>query len=642
MRRDENRPNFTFLWALGALSAVCWVFEPVLGEAIQTGGNLAAPMVVNDPEGLWMRGAVACLFVLLGIYEQATLARLESRAGEYKKVVASLPDMVWTATGAGPRMFLSPALERVFGHSAEAYAKDDGGLWWNSIHPDEREKVRDAYRRLFATETPFALQYRLRRQDGAWVWVEERSVLTYEKDGVRRANGVVADITERKKGEEARAFANQVDPLTRLPGRHLLHDRLRQTLAHARRHDHQSAILFLEIAGLKEVAENLGREVADPLLKEVTARVHRIVREEDTVARYDDQHLVVVLTDIAEPPHASRVTRELIHELNTLVEVQGQVLALGVNVGLSFFPADGDLPETLVKNAATAMERSRERGRNTYELYTREMHEAAVTRLRTEAALRRAVENDELELHYQPQLDLRTDRTIGLEALVRWNRPGAGMVGPVHFVPLAEETGLIVPMGLWILRAACTRMTTWKSAGVAPGRVSVNVSARQFEDGRLAPQVARILTETALAPEHLELEITESALVRNEDAARKTLHALKDMGVRIAVDDFGTGQAALAYLKRFPIDTLKIDRLFVISCAEDRQDAAIIRAVIGMAHNLGLEVVAEGVETDAQLAFLRANGCDTAQGYLLGKPMAADGVSRLLGRQATANGTAAD
>jgi EAL domain-containing protein (putative c-di-GMP-specific phosphodiesterase class I) len=355
------------------------------------------------------------------------------------------------------------------------------------------------------------------------------------------------------------------------------------------------------------------------------------VRDEDTVARHDDTHLVVVLPAIPEARHAARVTREVIHALDPVIEVDGQPLSLGVNVGLSFFPTDGADPETLIKHAASAMGRSRRRGRNSYELYTPDMHQAAVRRIHLEASLRRAVEREEMTLHFQPVFDLKTGRAAGVEALVRWNGPDGSPVTPGEFIPIAEETGLIVPLGAWILRAACLQMTRWHRAGLAPGRLAVNVSARQLEGDVLPETVRAVLAETGLPAADLELEITESALVRNAEEAVKTLERVREMGVSLAVDDFGTGHAALAYLRRFPIDTLKIDRTFVAPCAGDPEDAAIIQALIQMAHSLRLRVVAEGIETEAQLAFLKSHGCDQGQGFLLARPGPPEVVAGLLG-----------
>jgi diguanylate cyclase (GGDEF)-like protein/PAS domain S-box-containing protein len=628
--RRKTRRNFTFLWALGALSALAWVFEPALGQAIETGGILAGPMTLGDAGDLWLRGAVAGLFVLLGLYEQTTLSRLEGGSGRFQDLLEALPDMVWTARDGGPREFLSPGLKRAYGHTPDEYARGGGRLWWDGVHPDDRSRVRRAWDRLFTADAPFSLEYRVRRGDGAWIWVEERSVLTFRREGSRYANGIVRDITERKRTADADRAARRLDPVTSLPGRELLEDRLRQAVAFARRHRHQVAVLYVGVGGLREAADTLGRGVADPLLKAVAKRLRRLVREEDTVARHDDLNLVVVLPDLPEARHAARVTQAIIAAVDTVFEVRDHHVSLGANVGLSFYPTDGHDPEVLIKNAAAAMERSRRRGRNTYEIYTADLHRASVRRLKLEATLRRALDAGQLGLHFQPQIDLASGAMVGLEALVRWTHPEEGPVSPGEFIPLAEETGLILPLGAWVLNTACMQMQRWQRAGLAPPRVSVNVSARQLEGQALVDTVTRALKETRLDPHRLELEITESALVRNADEARAALERLKAVGVGLAVDDFGTGQAALAYLKRFPVDTLKIDRAFVASCADDAEDAAIVRAVIAMAHSLRLTVVGEGVETEAQLAFLKAVGCDAAQGYLLGRPGPAEAVTRLL------------
>jgi diguanylate cyclase (GGDEF)-like protein len=481
-----------------------------------------------------------------------------------------------------------------------------------------------------AGDVAFKLEYRVRHKDGHWVWIQDRSVFSYLQGRVRHANGVVTDISEQRRDEEEKRSAHQLDLATGLPGRELLYDRLSQALAQARRHRHQVAVLFLELVGIKPVHDSLGPLVTNPLIKDLARRLAGSVREEDTVARYDDDHLVVVLPQIAEARHASRVTQKVIQTLDAVVEVRGHQISVASCVGLSFFPTDGDDPDTLVRNAAAAMERARRRGANSYELYTPEMHEAAVRRLRMEAGLRRALEKGELDLAYQPQVDLATGRVIGVEALLRW-RTGAGeTIPPGEFVPVAEETGLIMPIGAWALRTACAAVRAWEQEGLPPLRIAVNAAPRQFEEGGLTALVQEILRDTGLPPGRLELEITEGALMRNTEVAASTLNGLKALGVRLAVDDFGTGHASLAYLKRFPIDALKIDRAFVADCTENAEGAAIVRAVIAMGHSLRLEVIAEGVETEAQLAFLTDLGCDAAQGFLLARPSPAPGVVGLL------------
>jgi len=630
MKEQHRRPNFTFLWALGAFSALAWVFEPFMGQAIESGGLIAGRLVIDQPDAVWMRGAVAGLFVLLGLYEQVTLSRLEDRARAFGDLVRNLPDAVWTSRAGGPRNFLSAHLEKMLGFPPEAYLKDGGILWWDSIHPEDRARVRHAHDRLFVADVPYKLEYRVRHRNGAWVWIQDRSVFTYMQGGVRHANGVISDISERRRDEEAKRFAHQLDGATGLPGRELLYDRLGQALAQARRHRHQVAVLLLELVGVKSARDSLGPHVTNPLVKDLAGRLAASVREEDTVARYDDDHLAIVLPQISEARHASRVTQKVIDTLNAVVEVRGHQISIASCVGVSFFPTDGDDPDTLVRNAGAAMERARRRGPNSYELYTREMHEAAVRRLRMEAGLRRALEKGELDLAYQPQVDLGTGRVIGVEALLRWRTASGENIPPGEFVPVAEETGLIMPIGAWALRTACAAVRAWEGAGLRPLRMSVNVAPRQFEEGGLTALVDEILRDTGLPPSRLELEITEGALMHNTEAAVSTLDALKELGVRLAVDDFGTGHASLAYLKRFPIDALKIDRAFVNDCADTAEGAAIVRAVIAMAHSLRLEAIAEGVETEAQLTFLTEHACDAAQGFLLARPAPAAGLVTLL------------
>jgi predicted signal transduction protein with EAL and GGDEF domain len=356
------------------------------------------------------------------------------------------------------------------------------------------------------------------------------------------------------------------------------------------------------------------------------------VRKDDTVGRQGGDEFVVVLSDLGREDEAALVAEKILGALAAPLYLQGRELFISASVGVAIYPRDGQDTETLIKAADTALFRAKDQGRNTYCFFTAEMNANVLARLELERDLRHALERNELVLHYQPQYSLADGRIIGAEALVRWRHPERGLVSPAKFIPIAEETGLIEEIGAWVLHTACTQMQSWRNAGSDVPRVAINLSARQFHRRQLAEQVASILGQTGLPPDYLELELTESMLMHDAESAADILGDLKRLGVSLAVDDFGTGYSSLAYLKRFPIDRLKIDRSFVCSLPEDQEDAALVRAIVSLAGSLALEVIAEGVETVEQRDFLRARGCDLAQGYLFAAPMAAEDLIGLLSR----------
>jgi len=630
MGKRQNRPNFTLLWAAGAFAAICWLIEPLISGIVATGSVLAGVVVAPEAGDLSVRGGIAFLFILMGLYEQTMLARLEKSERRYHELVERIPDVTWTAGRSGERLFVSPNAATVLGHAPEALVAGGATLWWGGVHPDDAAEVRAAFAALFETDTPFDVEYRMRRGDGRWIWLHDRAVATYLSGGRQLADGVITDVTDRKEAQEALHYVSYFDTLTGLPNRTLLRDRLGQGLAQARRHGGGVAVLMLNVVGLREVHDTHGDRAAERVLKDVVQRLTGTVREEDTVARWGGDDLAVVLPDTHDLSTAAQVAQKLIGVLDTVVEADGHRLPMGACVGISLFPAHGADSETLLRNAATAMDRGRALGRNSYQVYTQDMHTRAAHRMKLEAGLRQAIERDEIRVVYQPQVDVTDGRIVGMESLARWESPDRGLVMPGEFIPLAEETGLIVPIGLKLLEQSCAETKAWADQGLPPVRVSVNLSGRHFWGAGLADSVAGILTRTGLDPRCLELEITEGTMMQNVAQTVRTLERLKAMDLRVAIDDFGTGHAALSYLKRFPVDTLKIDRSFVIDCHRDPDDAAITRAIIAMAHSLRLEVVAEGVEEEAQLAFLRDHGCKVVQGYLFSRPVAPREMAALL------------
>ena len=411
------------------------------------------------------------------------------------------------------------------------------------------------------------------------------------------------------------------DPLTTLPNRILLEDRISQAVVHSGRHGTTCGILFVDIDRFKTVNDSLGHFVGDELLKGVASRLESLVRREDTVSRLGGDEFVILLTEIANPEDAEEVANKILAGLGQPFRIHTHELIITPSIGVSLFPLHGQSAQTLLTNADAAMYSAKKQGRNNVQVFSAHMKTSFPERLKLETDLRRALERGEFQLHYQPMVDMKSALVVGMEALLRWNHPDRGLISPADFIPLAEETGLIVPIGRWVIEAACAQSKAWQEQGLGKLRLSVNISAVQFRQKDLLDTIARALSLSGLAPEHLEVEITESTVMQNAAEATLTLEQLSESGVLISIDDFGTGYSSLSYLKSFPINTLKIDRSFIREISEDKEDAAIVRAIIGLAHNLGLRVVAEGVETRRQLEFLRHLESDEYQGYYSSRPL---------------------
>ena len=497
---------------------------------------------------------------------------------------------------------------------------------------EDREFFAEMWRKL-AVEGSWQGEIWDRRKDGEiypkWLNI---SALRNEQGEICHYIGSFIDISQIKNAEASIRFLAHHDPLTGLPNRFTLQARLTQTLADARRFQHGVAVLFLDLDRFKTINDSLGHPVGDQLLIEVARRLNQSVRETDTVARLGGDEFVLVLPHINHPLEVVKIARGIVRTLSQPVRLGEQLLHTSPSIGVALFPGDGEDVETLLKNADTAMYHAKAQGRATYQFFKPEMNEAAQQRLSLENDLRLALERAEFRLHFQPQFQLANGRLAGLEALIRWQHPEQCMISPAKFIPVAEETGLILPIGDWVLREACRLARQWQQQGLLTVPVAVNVSARQFRQPGFVEVVQQILGASQLPPELLELEITESAVMEAEAGAVATLRRLHNMGVQLAIDDFGTGYSSLNYLKSFPLHKLKIDQSFVRDLEHDPNDAAISLAIIGLAHNLGLQVIAEGIETEAQLQLLRSHGCDTGQGFLLGRGEPAAETEALLKR----------
>jgi diguanylate cyclase (GGDEF)-like protein/PAS domain S-box-containing protein len=535
----------------------------------------------------------------------------------YRLMAENTSDMISRHSEGGIARYVSPASRALLGWEPWEMT---GISAYDFIHPHDRDTVKEAQHVMIAERTPATISYRMRNKRGEYVWFETTTRALMTSTGVvQEVIAVSRDITERRRAEEQIEYQAYHDALTGLPNRLLFKDRLTVALAHARRVSRPLAIMFLDLDRFKLVNDTLGHSVGDQLLRVVATRLASTLREEDTIARMGGDEFTVLLSRV-DADGAAKIAAKLLETIALPIEIEGQELFITTSIGIALYPNDGESAETLLKDADNAMYRAKDAGRNSYQLCTPAMNVRALERLALENSLRRALDRNELVLHYQPQVSLETGETVGMEALLRWQHPELGLVPPARFIPIAEDTRLIVPIGEWVIREACRQTKRWHAGGLPGIRVAVNLSPRQFQQADLKRVIATALSDAELDPSFLELEITESTAMQNTERTVAFLTSLRDMGIKISIDDFGTGHSSLNYLRSFPIDSVKIDQTFVHQIESSQSDRAIIAAVIAMAHGLGLRVTAEGVETQEQLSFLRAEKCDDVQGYLFSKP----------------------
>jgi diguanylate cyclase (GGDEF)-like protein/PAS domain S-box-containing protein len=501
------------------------------------------------------------------------------------------------------------------------------------VPADERADLKEQLERLLrGGDQALRSERRMLCADGLEIWTNCHVVVQRGRDGEPLSCILqVADITEMKTSQRRMERLAFYDTLTELANRRLFNDRLSQAVEHCRRHDVQAALLYLDLDQFKRVNDTLGHESGDALLKEVALRLLSCVRKEDTVGRPGGDEFTILLYDIDTPDHAGNVAAKILRELERPITISGHQLIVTTSIGITVIPDDGVDPNALTKNADLAMYRAKEKGRNNYQFYSEDLNTNAVQRLRTEHELRRALERSEFELHFQPSVRISDQTIVGVECLLRWNHPERGLVGPDEFIPVAEDTGAIVDIGNWVISEACAAGQLMIDQHGAPLCIAVNISTRQFRDPNLVDTIRSSLRRAQLEPGNLEIEITETMLMEDVEAAASIVERLHRLGVRLAIDDFGTGYSSLNYLKKFPIDTVKVDKTFVADIPESSDDMEITAAVIAMAHRLRMEVVAEGVETHAQLEFLAEQRCDFAQGYLFSRALRLQELGALLG-----------
>ncbi len=534
------------------------------------------------------------------------------------------------------RFTYSEGLNTLFGRPGDSHHVDYRVLK-ERLHPEDRELFDAAMHHSLKQGDDFQVDYRVVWPDGSVHWVANRGQVHRDADGrAQRVIGVAMNITERKLAEQRIAHMAHHDALTGLPNRVLLRDRIQQAIAQAHRAGSQLAVLFLDLDRFKTINDSLGHQLGDRLLQSVASRILVCVREGDTVSRVGGDEFVIVIPGIGAASDASAVAAKILEVLATAFHLHGNDLHVAASIGISLYPADGSDAETLMRNADTAMYHAKDSGRANYQFFTQHMNVQAQQRLTLETSLRRGLENDEFELHYQPIFELRDRSVTGFEALLRWHPPGGtAVVPPSEFIAAAEECGIIVPLGEWVLREALHRARAWQSPGRALS-IAVNVSAHQLARPSFVEGLRNLVAETGIDPGLVELEVTEGVIIEGAGEAREALFQLAALGVEIAIDDFGTGYSGLAYLKRLPIDTVKIDQSFVRDLTVDPDDAAIVTAIVAMSRSLGIDVVAEGVETEEQLEELKRLGCQRAQGFLLARPMTAANVVRFLSRATSA------
>jgi diguanylate cyclase (GGDEF)-like protein/PAS domain S-box-containing protein len=597
-------------------------------------GKLAYEEPQTAPNGtpLWLKTSKVPLrnraeevIGVLGIYEDITEKKrielaLQRSEASLKRAQAVARIGSWYMDVAHEALEWSEGTYRIFdlpqGHPV-TYAD-----FLSYVHPEDRMAVDNAWRAAMQG-TPYHIEHRI-QVHGDVRWLEERAELSFDASGQwRSALGIVHDITERKRDEERMDFLARFDALTGLPNRSQLKERLRYSLSLAKHGNGQLALMFIDLDRFKDINDTLGHSVGDTLLVELSQRLRRSLRDEDTISRLGGDEFIVLLPN-TDAQGAEHVAQKLLEVVTKAYQIEAYDLNVTASMGIAIYPEDGADLETLSRNADAAMYRAKQDGRNGYCFFTREMQARSARDLQLINALRHALDRHEFSLHYQPQIALADGRLTGAEALLRWQHPQLGAISPAEFIPVAEDCGLILPIGEWVLRDAVQQAKIWHDGGLKDLVISVNLSAVQFRHPDLPELITRILAQAELPPSCLSLELTERVTMNDPQAAIAVMNKLHERGVYLAIDDFGTGYSSLSYLKKFKVTKLKIDQSFVRDISTDAEDKAIVSAIIQMSKSLGLQTIAEGVETIEQLAFLREQGCDEAQGYYYSKPLPVD------------------
>jgi len=600
--------------------------EPLAIKAMQQGAQDYLIKDQIEPRELFraLRNAVERKILKETLFEAKERAQV---------TLDSIGDAVICTNIEGLVTFLNPVAESLTGWS-QSEAKDQPMLEvFRIVDPTTRRPIADPMETAIAQDRSGHLPVNciLTQRDGSEVFIEDTVAPIHDREGKATGSVIVfRDVTEARALADKVIHAAQHDFLTGLPNRLLLNDRLGQAIAMAKRHGEQVAVLFLDLDGFKHINDSLGHSAGDKLLRSVARRLLDCVRTPDTVSRQGGDEFIALLQELEHPKDAEAAARRMLYAVAETHSINDHDLHVSASIGISIYPEDGLDAETLIKNADTAMYQAKEGGRQSFKFFKPEMNVRAVDRQTLEEDLRHALERKELSLEYQPKINLKTGAITGAEALLRWAHPTRGSIPPAQFIPIAEDSGLILPIGAWVLREACTQAQAWVRAGLPAGTMAVNVSAVQFRSENFLKDLFAILDDTGMDPRSLELEVTEGVLMKHPDLAVPILRTLREKGVQVSVDDFGTGYSSLGYLQQFPLDALKIDQSFVRRITTNPDDTTIVCAIVAMGQSLHLRVIAEGVETVEDMAFLKAKDCDEAQGFYFSHPVPAHEFAGLL------------
>lgn len=583
------------------------------------------------------------------------ISHLETSKTRYRDLIEGIDAIVWELNPETNKyIFVSRRAEELLGYPISNWLGEPEFLG-KYCHPDDLPVCQGKMREAMESGSSGEYTCRAITANGTIIWLNSRiKLIRGEQSREASLLGVMVDITQMKQYEAQMTYLSSHDELTGLANRNLLVDRLERAIAHAKgtamassksptlkleafnakEAANMTALLLINIDRFKLINESLGHKSGDEVIRSIALRLQKSIGTDDTLARIGADEFAVVLRDIPKPEDVAEIARDILRRVAQPLEIEGHSLVANCSIGISMYPKDGGNGNDLLRNAGSALTRVKQQQKNNFSFYTEEMNAKALASLQLENKMRKAIEAEEFVLHYQPQVCIAENRMIGVEALIRWFPPGEPMVSPMSFIPIAEETKLILPIGEWVLREACRQNKEWQEKGFAPFCVAVNLSASQFAQPDIIELVARTLQETRLAPQYLELEITESVMMHDVDLVIKNLEQLHALGVKLAIDDFGTGYSSLSYLKRLPIDKLKVDKSFVQDIAVDSDDEAIVSAIIAMSHNLKIGVIAEGVETETQLQYLRDRKCDEVQGYFYSKPLSANLLENYLSNRA--------
>ncbi len=644
-RGDALRGQWPVLLRLGPLLIV--TVYALFGGAWIMFSDFWLASLVKDPE--WIQQlqtwkgltyiALTSALLYLGMRSlSAAIVRISSEAMErearFQEMAEHIPEVFWVWDPWRRRLsYVSPAAGPLWGLSPEGLLEDPG-LWMRTVHPQDNERVAGTLEHITRHHQSLSQQYRIQRMDGAWRWVQDRVYpICDDEGGLLRVVGVTEDITEQYHQQEALYEAAHYDRLTGLPNRYLFHDRLEHQCHDAIQNHATFALLFLDLDRFKYINDSLGHTAGDELLRQVGQRLQRVMEGCGFLARLGGDEFAVLLSRRQDMEKREPIIRALINELSRPYVLQGERSFVTLSIGVALFPRDGNDSESLTRSADVAMYSAKRHGRNHWSYFNEADNPASTERLRLEADIHRAVERQEFELHYQGQFSADGLRLTGAECLLRWQHPEHGMISPGDFIPLLEETGLITNVGVQVIEQACRSIRRWRAQGLPDDFVvAVNVSARQLRDEHLLTETRRLIEAYGVPGGMLELELTESSLMEEPAHSRRLFDGLRAIGAKIAIDDFGTRYSSLNYLREFAPNILKIDKSFVDPVAENEGDRRLLEGIIHLAHTLGIGVIGEGVETDAQRAILEQAGCDWIQGFLLARPMALSGFESLMSR----------